>query len=171
MDSGILGFGIQNTAQGIRNPTAIGIQNPSSTDREGIQYLESGIHGVKSMREMMDLVRCSPFTQFLTVCRAATSCLWNAVFVQVQIQLLLNRKFIKSRGASLLRRCPFGSLHRLFTVPYFSVRSSRPKTALTAAILDDFFLKSTFSPPSPDCYKPRRPAPRYISNQDGRPYR
>jgi len=49
-DFGILGFGI-------RNPTAIGIQNPSSTDRKGIQYLESGIHGMKSMREMMDLVK------------------------------------------------------------------------------------------------------------------
>ena len=139
VDSGFLGFGIRNTLQEIRNPTAIGIQNPSSTDSEGIQHLESGIHGVKSMREMMDLVRCSPFTQFLTMCRATTSCLWNAVFVHVQIQLLLNRKFFKSQEASLLRRCPFGSSHRLFTVPYFSVRSSRSKTALTAAILDDYF--------------------------------
>ena len=152
MDSGILGFGIRNTAQEIRNPTAIGIQNPSSTDREGIQHLESGIHGLKSMLEMMDLARCSPFTQFLTVCRAATSCLWNAVFVHVQIQLLPNRKCFL--GASLLRRCPFGLSHRLFTVPYFSVRSSRSKTALTAAILDDFFFKSTLSTPSPDCYNP-----------------
>ena len=94
---------------------------------------------MKSMREMMDLAKRSPFTQFLTVCRAATSCLWNAVFVLVQIQLLPNRKFFKSQGASLLRRCPFGSSHRLFTVPYFPERSSRSETALTAAILDDYF--------------------------------
>ena len=119
VDSGILGFGIQNTAQGIRNPTAIGIQNPSSTDGEGIQYLESGIHGVKSMREMMDLVRCSPFTQFLTMCRAATSCLWNAVFCTHTNTAATERKILKSQGASLLRRCPFGSSHRLFTVLYF----------------------------------------------------
>ena len=65
--SRILGFGIRNTAQEIRNPTSIGIQNPSPTDREGIQYLESGTHSVKSMLKMMDLARCSPFTQFLTV--------------------------------------------------------------------------------------------------------
>ena len=40
MESGILGFGIRNVAQGIRNP--------SSTDKEfGIQWLESGIHGVE----------------------------------------------------------------------------------------------------------------------------
>ena len=42
MESGILGFGI-------RIPLTIGIRNPSSTDKEkGIQYLESGIHGVES---------------------------------------------------------------------------------------------------------------------------
>ena len=111
VDSGILGFGIQKTAQGIRNP--------SSTDGEGIQYLESGIHGVKSMREMMDLVRCSPFTQFLTMCRAATSCLWNAVFCTHTNTAATERKILKSQGASLLRRCPFGSSHRLFTVLYF----------------------------------------------------
>ena len=149
-DSGIREkFGCEIQNPGLWNPE-YSSRNPESHWRlesriqvpqteTGIQYLESGIHGVKSMREMMDLARCSPFTQFLTVCRAATSCLWNAVFVHVQIQLLPNRKFFKSQGASLLRRCPFGSSHRLFTVLYFSVRSSRSKTALTAAILDNFF--------------------------------
>ena len=46
----ILGFGIRNTAEGIQNSIDdIRIQNPSSTDKEsGIQYLESGIHGVES---------------------------------------------------------------------------------------------------------------------------
>ena len=34
VESGILGFGIWNTAQGIRNPLTIGIQNSSSTDKE-----------------------------------------------------------------------------------------------------------------------------------------
>ena len=58
------------------------------------------------------------------MCRAATSCLWNAVFVHVQIQLIPN----ESQGASLLRRCTFGLSRRLFTVLYFSVRSSRSKT-------------------------------------------
>ena len=38
-ESRILGFGIRNTAQGIRNPT----------DKEsGIQYFESEIHGAES---------------------------------------------------------------------------------------------------------------------------
>ena len=47
--SGILGFGIRNTAQGIWIPMTTGIQNPSSTDKEcGTKYLESGIHGVES---------------------------------------------------------------------------------------------------------------------------
>ena len=51
VESGILGFGKRNTAQGIRNPLliAIGIHFPTSIDKEsGIQYLESGIHGVES---------------------------------------------------------------------------------------------------------------------------
>ena len=38
---GILGFGIWNTVQGIRNPLRIGIQNPSSTDEDWNQV--SGI--------------------------------------------------------------------------------------------------------------------------------
>ena len=56
MESGIQGLGIQNTAQGIRNPTCltIGIQNPSSTDNTGIECLESGIRnpqrGIQKLR-------------------------------------------------------------------------------------------------------------------------
>ena len=49
---GILGFGKRNTAQGIRNQIMIaiaGIHSTTSNDKEsGIQYLESGIHGVES---------------------------------------------------------------------------------------------------------------------------
>ena len=49
VESGILGFGIQNTAQGILNLLTIGIQNPRTTDKESrIQYLESGIQGMES---------------------------------------------------------------------------------------------------------------------------
>ena len=45
----ILGFGIRKTTRGIRNPLTIGIQIPSSTDKESaIHYLESGIHFMKS---------------------------------------------------------------------------------------------------------------------------
>ena len=45
VESGILGFGIWNTAQGIRNLKAIfGIRKLSSRS----QYLESGLHGVES---------------------------------------------------------------------------------------------------------------------------
>ena len=43
VESVILGFGIQNTAQGIQNSTKgwIRIRNPSSTDKESeIQYLD-----------------------------------------------------------------------------------------------------------------------------------
>ena len=48
VESGILGFGIRNTAQGIRNPTKIGIRNPSSTYKgrnpvAGIWNLRRGI--------------------------------------------------------------------------------------------------------------------------------
>ena len=44
LESGILGSGIQNTAQGIRISLTIGIQDQSSTDKESrIQYLESWI--------------------------------------------------------------------------------------------------------------------------------
>lgn len=47
LESGILGFGIQDTAQRIRNPTKD--WNPESTDREsGIYYIEFGIHCVES---------------------------------------------------------------------------------------------------------------------------
>ena len=136
-----------------------GIQNPSSTDGEGIQYLESGIHGVKSVREMMDLVRCSPFTQFLTMCRAVTSCLWNAVFVHVQIQLVPNGKFsspreLASYADALLAHhidCSQSSIFRKIV---------EIEDCVDCSHVGLFFLKSTFSPPSPDCYKPRRPAPR-----------
>ena len=41
MESGIQGFGIQNR---VRN----GIQNPSSTEKTGIQHPESRIHGMGS---------------------------------------------------------------------------------------------------------------------------
>ena len=40
VESGILGFGIRNSAQGIRNPS-----NDSNPE---IQYLESWIHSVES---------------------------------------------------------------------------------------------------------------------------
>ena len=56
MEFEIQGLGIQNTAQGIRNPTCpkIGIQNPSSTDNTGIEFLEPGIrnpqHGIQNLR-------------------------------------------------------------------------------------------------------------------------
>ena len=46
VEPGILGFGIQNTAQGILKPLRIGIQNPRFTKNTGIQYLGSGIHGM-----------------------------------------------------------------------------------------------------------------------------
>ena len=42
--SEILGFGIWNTAQGIRNPT----YDWNPVTKTGIQYLESRIHGVES---------------------------------------------------------------------------------------------------------------------------
>ena len=38
--SGILGFWVQNAAQGIQNPLTIGIQDPSPTEKK------SGIHGM-----------------------------------------------------------------------------------------------------------------------------
>ena len=44
VESRILGFGIWNTAQGIRNPT----NDQVPLAKTGIQYLESGIHGVES---------------------------------------------------------------------------------------------------------------------------
>ena len=43
MESGNLGFGIRNTAQGIRVPTNDWIRNPILLTNTGIQYLESGI--------------------------------------------------------------------------------------------------------------------------------
>ena len=46
VESGILGFGIQNKAQGIRIPLMTEIPNPSSTDKEfGKPCLKSVIHG------------------------------------------------------------------------------------------------------------------------------
>ena len=49
VESGILGFGIWNVAKESGISLKIGIWNPSSTDKEnGIQYLETGIHGVES---------------------------------------------------------------------------------------------------------------------------
>ena len=43
VESGIIGFRILNTAQGIGIPLTIGIRNPSSTEKD------SGIHGVESI--------------------------------------------------------------------------------------------------------------------------
>ena len=49
VESGIVGLGIWNTAQGIWIPLTIGIRNPSSTDTDsGIKNLESGIHSMGS---------------------------------------------------------------------------------------------------------------------------
>ena len=48
--SEILGFGMRTSALGTQISLAIGIQNPSSTDKEsGIQYLESGIRNPESI--------------------------------------------------------------------------------------------------------------------------
>ena len=52
LESGILGFGIWKTAQGSRNPLRIGIQNPSSTDKDwnpvpGLQNPRSGIQDLR----------------------------------------------------------------------------------------------------------------------------
>ena len=44
-----LTLGFRNSAPGIRNPAAVGIRNPSSTDKQsGIQFVESRIHSVES---------------------------------------------------------------------------------------------------------------------------
>ena len=49
VESGILGLGIWNTAQGIWISLTIGIRNPSSTDTDSrIKNLESGIHSMGS---------------------------------------------------------------------------------------------------------------------------
>jgi len=48
VESGILGFGIRNTAQGPRNPFNDYIKNPSSTDKKfGIKYPDYGIQDVE----------------------------------------------------------------------------------------------------------------------------
>ena len=44
VDAGILGFDIPSTAEGVRIPLATG----SRTTESGLQYLESGNHGVES---------------------------------------------------------------------------------------------------------------------------
>ena len=47
--SGILGFGILSTSQGIQNPkTRLESRIRVPMTKTGIQYLESGIHGVES---------------------------------------------------------------------------------------------------------------------------
>ena len=53
VESGILGFGIRNTAQGIRNPTKDwnpiqGSSRKNWNQVPGIRCLESGIHGLES---------------------------------------------------------------------------------------------------------------------------
>ena len=49
VESGILVFGIGNTAQLIRVPLTVGNRNLSSAENESIiQHLESGIHGMES---------------------------------------------------------------------------------------------------------------------------
>ena len=49
VETRILGFGIRNTAQGIRIPLSIGLRNQRSTDKNSrVQYLESEVHGVES---------------------------------------------------------------------------------------------------------------------------
>ena len=44
-----LTLGFRNSAPGIRNPAAVGIRDPSSTDKQsGFQYVESRIQSVES---------------------------------------------------------------------------------------------------------------------------
>ena len=67
MESGILGFGIRNTAQGIRNPSNNWNQNPSSTDKywnpvPGIRNPQRGIQNPRLSQFFllrMKLVQCS----------------------------------------------------------------------------------------------------------------
>ena len=50
VESGLLGFGIWNSAKGSRILLPIGIGNPCSSDKESrIQYLESEIYSVESL--------------------------------------------------------------------------------------------------------------------------
>ena len=62
METRILGFGIRNTAQGIRIPLSIGLRNQGSTDKKSrVQYLESGIHRVEF--RVRDSIRFSYMVQ------------------------------------------------------------------------------------------------------------
>ena len=55
VESGILGFGIGNTAQGIRNPS-----NDCFSDKDSrIQHLGSGIHGVEARESKTALDSCT----------------------------------------------------------------------------------------------------------------
>ena len=65
--SGNRGFGIWNSAQGIKNPSKLlcRIQNPGSTDKEsGIQYLGSGIFSVEfRIQDCLGLPYMEQFTK------------------------------------------------------------------------------------------------------------
>ena len=62
VETRILGFGIRNTAQGIRIKPSIGFRNQRSTDKiSRIQYLQSGIHSVES--RVRDSIRFSYMEQ------------------------------------------------------------------------------------------------------------
>ena len=48
VESGVVGFGIRNSARGIRNPTNEWNPETPSTDKEcGIQYMEPGIRNLQ----------------------------------------------------------------------------------------------------------------------------
>ena len=80
LKSWVLESGIQLKESGI--PLTIGIRYPSSNDREsGIQYLESGIHGVESNPRLSWIplrgatITCKAFNQN-DQSRFSTLCVW-----------------------------------------------------------------------------------------------
>ena len=103
--------------------------------------------------------------------------------ISVEIAVFLVSSFFYYYYSFLLGSKHWGS-NRLFTVPYFCVRSSRSsalrkgsnlgwvsKSLTGRGVVWEEAKEIFFSPPSPYRFKPQCPPPGYIWNQDGRPYR
>ena len=75
VESGVLGFGIRNTAQGIWNPANFGIRNPISIDKDwnpvtGIWDPRYGIQNPESKTVLDSLTWGKYFLQFLWLWQA-----------------------------------------------------------------------------------------------------
>ena len=123
-------FGIRNTAQGIWNPTIMGIQSPSSTDKDWNPVFKLWFHAMESRIQhclgFLYMGRC--FSRYFTlICVALCYARWVFDFIHLQLPSFL-ASFVTSvfihLSIPLLRSWCFCSLLYVISIPGLSLSFS-----------------------------------------------